>query len=1209
MDTLISSSAEKNSSGNAGNVIINSESKITVQNAAKISSDTFENGEAGDVILTSKGLLLVLNKAQISSNTHAGGDAGFIEINAGEIRVDGQGSPVNMGMIANTGIASTAQKSSSGNAGIVTLNSDSTIFVINNGKISSDTIGSGQAGNVIVNSKGSLLIQNGGQISSDTSSIGDAGDVFITSQEKISVLNEGIISSNTFAEGDAGLIDIKAKEVLIDGKGSNKLTIVSSSAITNSTGNAGTVSINSDSLLTVSNGAKINSDTFATGEAGDVTLISKGLLSVLSGAEVSSSTHAEGDAGIVDITVGTVNVDGQGKTSTGIFSSATASSTGNADLVTITSTGLVSVVDGGSIGTSTFSQGNAGEVTISAGDVLVDGQESKNITAISSSAAVNSSGDAGNVIIDSDSLISVINGGRISSDTLENGDAGNIILTSKGLLSVMNRGQISSSTLSGGDAGLVDINAGEIRVDGQGTRLRTGIASTAQRNSGGNAGLVTINSSGQVSVINNGKISSDAQGTGHAGNVTINSVGSISVQTQGQISSDTSGPGDAGDVILSSQDRLSIMSGGKISSSTFANGEAGLVIISAQEVLLDGQGSNLQTSISSTAEKNSTGNAGTVSVNSESFFTVTNGARINSDTFGLGDAGDIALTAKGLLSILNGAQISSSTLTEGGAGFVNIIAGNINIDRRGARQFTGVFSAALPGSSGNADLVQITSQGLLSVVNGGTIATGTSGQGDAGQVNITTNELLVDGQETNNVTSISSSAFPESVGDAGTVNIISTGKISVVNGGRINSDTFAEGIAGDIIINTTAEILVQNGGQISSDTLSIGDAGDISINSSAKLSVLSGGKISSSTIADGSAGVIDIIANEVLIVGGDSLITSSTENQDSGNVGSVSITATRKVTLDNQGAILITSATESDQPDLFDIDQITINAPEVILSNGSQISAASRRNIDASNIVIDTQSLSVESESRIITSANEGNGGAITITAQQQVFLKNSQITTSVLGDEGNGGDIIIASPFLVMDTGFIQANTAAIAASGGDITLTVDNLIPSNNSLISGGNQPLGFTPGLSGFNVIQAAAPDGVSGDISISAPELNITSTLASLQEPNLDLEQVGQNPCSPAAKQNTLKKIGKGAMGSFRKGQQQQTLDFLLNSENNLQPVTHVSPEKDNNNLQQVNGASTNTTSFSLPASQNPFDCQKPELPTISGQKPSNPTPKS
>jgi hypothetical protein len=97
------------------------------------------------------------------------------------------------------------------------------------------------------------------------------------------------------------------------------------------------------------------------------------------------------------------------------------------------------------------------------------------------------------------------------------------------------------------------------------------------------------------------------------------------------------------------------------------------------------------------------------------------------------------------------------------------------------------------------------------------------------------------------------------------------------------------------------------------------------------------------------------------------------------------------------------------------------------------------------------------------------------------------------------------------MNTGFIQANTAASNASGGNININVPVLVASGNNLLLGGNTQYSFQTGVFGYNVIQAAAPDGVSGAINIASPVLDISGSLVTLGTPMLDPGGLGRSPC--------------------------------------------------------------------------------------------------
>jgi hypothetical protein len=140
------------------------------------------------------------------------------------------------------------------------------------------------------------------------------------------------------------------------------------------------------------------------------------------------------------------------------------------------------------------------------------------------------------------------------------------------------------------------------------------------------------------------------------------------------------------------------------------------------------------------------------------------------------------------------------------------------------------------------------------------------------------------------------------------------------------------------------------------------------------------------------------------------------------------------------------------------------------------------------------------------------------------LWLNNSQITTSTNG--GVGGNISINVPFLIMNTGFIQANTQA-GASGGNVSINANAIIASGGLLNVGGLTPLAFDPNAVNFNVMQAAAPTGLSGNIAVTAPVVNVSGSLAGLTGSVLNSAGIGRSLCNTTAG-SSLAQTGRGGM---------------------------------------------------------------------------------
>lgn len=751
--------------------------------------------------------------------------------------------------------------------------------------------------------------------------------------------------------------------------------------------------------------------------------------------------------------------------------------------------GKLSVINGGSISTVNGLDYDGGLIAVSAGEILINSQGSSKLTGIFTTSSKiaqtknlgGSSGDEEEG--DADLPTSEV----VFLDSTR--QAGNVQVTSAGNLILLNGGQVSSLTNTSGTAGSVRINAGSILVDRQGSAMDTGIFSNTDGGSG-NAGNVDVTASGKISVLNGGEIDSSSYSQGKAGIVTV-SAASIILDRQtsnvstGIFSEAISTTGQAGNVQVHASGNISIVNGASISSSTATTGQAGTTTVSADSVSIDGRGKSAETGIFSTAAAGSTGNAGNVEVTSNN------------------------------ISIVNGGQIDSSTYAAGNAGRVKVTTGNMVIDGQGTSADTGIFSIAEASSRGNAGNVEVVASGKLTVSNSGQIDSSTYARGNAGKVKVTAASVLIDGLAGTIDTGIYSKAEAGSSGNAGNVEVMASDNIQLINRGQIDSSTYATGSAGNVSINAgSLTIRGQGDGSatgIFSEALgSTGNAGSVEVLTSAGLTLSSEGAISSSTNSQGAAGSVRIRAANLLLTDNASIESRASENS-SGQTGSVSISATEAITLSNANFSIKNNGSPANSTPVTP-SLLAVSAPMITLSKGSVINASATGNVAASNVNISyTGRLSLDG-STIRTSAVDGNGGSIAINGGEVASLANSQVTTSVAGvKNGNGGDIRLRSQSLIMRTGFIQANTAAANALGGNVTIDVKNLVPSLSTLSLGGTLPLTFKTGISGFNVIQAAAPTGLSGNVQTSAPSLDIAGSLVELKYQIIDTGGLGRSPC--------------------------------------------------------------------------------------------------
>jgi filamentous hemagglutinin family protein len=634
LNGIISSNAS--AQGNAGRVSVATGGKLTVDSqgnprfAAGIFSDAEvgSTGDAGSVSVDARGDVAVLNGGEIESSAYAQGRAGTVHLaTTGQLTVDSQGNS----RFA-TGIFSDAEAGSTGDAGSVSVEVQGHAAVLNGGQIESSTYAQGQAGSVSLTTGGRLTVDSQGHLNfatgifsdADPGSTGDAGRVKITAQGDVAVLNGGEIESSTYAQGKAGTVIVQTKgKLIVDGTGSTDITGIFSDAKTQSVGDAGSVGVEAKGNVILRNGGEIESSTYAQGQAGTVRLTTQGRLIA----------------------------DGLGNTnfSTGIFSDAERGSAGDSGSVSVNAQGDIQMLNGAIISSDTYAQGKAGTVNVvTSGKLTVDGQGNPNLlTGIFSQANLGSAGDAGRVSV------------RAKR---------NITLTSGG--------EIESSAFAQGRAGIVNVaTQGNLRVDGRGSANTTGIFSTAEANSLGDAGSVAVRAGGDVILARGGEISSSAfaqgkggnvavaarnvflskrafigalagpESSGRTGNISLNLSGNLSLAGASQINvangAKVLDPARIapGDVSLSARGIL--LTDSQITSQSTGNINAGKITIHCAESMA------LRHAFISTAAR--LGQGGKISISGDARLTLQNSAITTSVAAGNGNGGDISVQADSLI--------------------------------------------------------------------------------------------------------------------------------------------------------------------------------------------------------------------------------------------------------------------------------------------------------------------------------------------------------------------------------------------------------------------------------------------------------------------------------------------------------------------------------------------------------------------------------
>ena len=298
-----------------------------------------------------------------------------------------------------------------------------------------------------------------------------------------------------------------------------------------------------------------------------------------------------------------------------------------------------------------------------------------------------------------------------------------------GHLKIFDLGLISAATFANGNAGSVTFNAGQLTIDGM-TSERAGIHNSNRGNGTGNAGPVFVTVGGDTLITRGGYIRSDTYSSGHGGDLALAFNGNLRLEDGGLITSLTSGSGRAGNIGIQVGGNLGIgrqaaSQGALITTQSLSAGDAGNVTLRVAGDLNLGIGGLI------TSEAVSNGNAGSIDINARRIALagsdIENLAWIASDSWGAGTAGSINIQAEHRIDLAD-AEVSAQALTiEGGNSIFP----------------TGINSRSKARSSGNAGSVNVTSNGLLRVLNGGEITSSTAGAGAGGEVTIKARSIEV----------------------------------------------------------------------------------------------------------------------------------------------------------------------------------------------------------------------------------------------------------------------------------------------------------------------------------------------------------------------------------------------------------------------------------------------------------------------------------
>ena len=698
----------------------------------------------------------------------------------------------------------------------------------------------------------------------------------------------------------------------------------------------------------------------------------------------------------------------------------------------------------------------------SAGEVVLDsGADSASLTRfglirLSDSADLDTTGPGGGSVQIRGGELVVINNSTVFADNTGPSDATGGIALDAETVTIGSGSRVTTDVFGGGNGGAIAIQAERVDLNGGAV-----IGSTTF--GAGAGGAITVAAEEALVMSGSGsalRAESAGFSSGAGGQVTI-TVPLVELSDRAIISTSPSGSGDGGDIVLE-VGRLMLTGGAEIRTTAFGSGGAGNLVVMADgaiEVL--GEGSRLFTGTG----VGSPGRAGHMRLEAPRV-EVAGGSVISTSTaeFSPGAAGDLVIVADTLT--LSDAIVATSSFDLGPAGDLSITATDGVTITNGS--FVSAFSVgSVPAGAITIRASQLEISGSRTLVDAAILTPGGFAPGIGGDVTIDVGSLaLTDGA----IVEARTIGFGGSTG--GTVSVTARDSVTIagrsVNGVQsgLEAGSFGSGRGGRVVVEAP-RLELRDGGSIDAAARVEGSGGAIEVDVGSLL-LAGGGRITARTTGEGDAGMIGIDADRISI-----------EGRDSGIVSSTSVAVGAPVVPDRLG----------------NAGPIAVTADRLALRDGGEINSSSTREGrpgevgDAGNIAIVVADRLEMDRGAITTEAQQSAGGGITLTVGTLVLLGDgSRITSTIFGDRrgDRAGNITIDPRFLILDESDIIAR--ANAGDGGRITIVADNLVRSAGSDIDASSRT-----GISGTVATSTPEADLSGGLVILEAALLDAASQL--------------------------------------------------------------------------------------------------------------------
>jgi filamentous hemagglutinin family protein len=652
-----------------------------------------------------------------------------------------------------------------------------------------------------------------------------------------------------------------------------------------------------------------------------------------------------------------------------------------------------------------------------------EGVQSFQDISLSDLAEVNTIGERGGDIQIQGRQISLAGDSRIFSFTLGEEAGGDILLVAAESVDLIGS---NTKIANGAEEGTGD--GGDITIETRRLMLSEGAQISHPIAAEGNAGNLTIRASESVEIRGTARFEEITvdEATGEEEAVMREIPGGLFAEVGSSTLTfdENQNASGRGGTITIETGQLLIQDGAQVSTNTFGAGQAGNLIIKASDsVELVGVTPNFPSALFAQANETATGNGGNIIIETGQLL-IQDGAQVSTDTFGASRAGNLTVKASESVELIRGTSNAPSALRAGVNETATGNGGNIIIEtgqlliQDGAQVSTDTFGA---GRAGNLTVKASESVELLGTSANNRAASGllarveVSGTGDGGTLTVETPRLVVrDGAQIGTVARNEGQGGTLTINAAESIFLSGTSPLEDLassSGIFVSAQPGATSNAGQLIINTP-ELIVEDGAEISADNFGTGGGSNVNLNVG-RLTIRDGGQVGAGSLLGenpidnerGPGGTLTINASEAIEVTGRGIVGSTPVNsrlftlaEGTGDAGNLSI-STPNLTVTDGGEVNV-SATGT-----AEAGSLTVGAGSIRLEDGS-LSAETRVG-NQGNILLNAEDIQLRRGSEITTNSLEtGTGGNIEIDTDVLVAIENSDISANALA--GPGGQVII---------------------------------------------------------------------------------------------------------------------------------------------------------------------------------------------------------